>query len=50
MNTYEMKITNDIQQDRSKAKKIWDNIYKLRGKITDKEENLFCIQIKMNKC
>ena len=38
MNIYEMKITNDIRQDRSRGKKIWDNINKLRGKITDKDK------------
>ena len=41
MNIYEMKITNDIRQDRSRGKNIWDNINKLRGKITDKEEKVF---------
>ena len=40
MNIYEMKITNDIQHDQSRGKKIWDNINKLRGKITDKEDNV----------
>ena len=40
MNMYEMKITNDIRQDRSRGKKIWDNINKLRGKITDKKEKV----------
>ena len=44
-----MKITNDIQQDRSRGKKIWDNINKLRGKIRDKDKKLFCIQLKTNK-
>ena len=34
MNIYE--ITNDIRQDRSRGKKIWDNIK--RGKITDKDK------------
>ena len=33
-----MKITNGIRQDRSRGKKIWDNINKLRGKITDKDK------------
>ena len=35
-----MKITNDIRQDRSRGKKIWDNINKLRGKITDKDKKV----------
>ena len=39
MNIYEMKITNDIRQDRSR-KKNWDNINKLRGKITDKDKKV----------
>ena len=33
-----MKMTNDIRQDRSRGKKIWDNINKLRGKITDNDK------------
>ena len=49
MNIYEMKITNDIRQNRSRGKKIWDNINKLRGKITDNNKKLFCIQLKTNK-
>ena len=40
MNIHEMKITNDIRQDRSRGQQIWDNINKLRGKITDKEEKV----------
>ena len=40
MNIYEMKITNNIRQDRSRGKKIWDNINKLRGKITDKDKKV----------
>ena len=36
MNIYEMKITNDIRQDRSRGK----NINKLRGKITDKDKKV----------
>ena len=35
-----MKITNNIRQDRSRGKKSWDNINKLRGKITDKERKV----------
>ena len=46
---YEMKNTNDIRQDRSRGKKIWDNINKLRGKITDKHKKLFCIHLKTSK-
>eukprot|EP00794_Sanderia_malayensis_P010325 gene10325-11396_t len=34
---YEMKITDDIRQDRSRGKKIWDNINKLRGQIKNEE-------------
>ena len=37
MNIYEMKITDDMRQDRSRGNKIRDNINKLRGKITDKD-------------
>ena len=33
-----MKITNDIRQDRSRGKKIWDNIIKVIGKITDNDK------------
>ena len=40
MNIYEMKITNDIRQDRSRGNKISDNINKLRGKITDNDEKV----------
>ena len=40
MNIYEMKITNDIQQDRSRGNKIWDNINKLRGKIIDEDKKV----------
>ena len=40
INIYEMKNTNDIRQDRSRGKKIWDNINKLRGKITDKDKKV----------
>ena len=40
MNIYEMKFTNDIRQDRSRGKKIRDNINKLRGKITDKDKKV----------
>ena len=40
MNIYEMKITNDIRQDRSRGKKIWENINKLRGTITDRDKKV----------
>ena len=40
MNIYEMKITKGIRQDRRRGKKIWDNINKLRGKITDKDKKM----------
>ena len=45
MNIYEMKITNDIRQDRNREKKIWDNINKLRGKITDKDKKSCTVYI-----
>ena len=37
---YEMNISNDIRQDKSRGKKIWDNVNKLRGKITDKDKKV----------
>ena len=40
MNIYEIKITNDIRQDRSRGKKVWDNISNLRGKITGKDKKV----------
>ena len=40
MNIYEMNSTNVIRQDRSRGKKIWYNINKLRGKITDKDKKV----------
>ena len=30
MHKYETKVTNDIKQDKSRGKKLWDNINKLR--------------------
>ena len=40
MKIYEMKITTDIRQVRSRGKKIWDNINKLSGKITAKDKKV----------
>ena len=38
MERYELKITNDIKEDKSRGKKLWDNINKLRGKATNKKD------------
>ena len=40
MNIYEIKIKNYIRQDRSRGRKIWANINKLRGKITDEDKKV----------
>ena len=38
MHKYETKVTNDIKQDKSRGKKLWDNINKLRGKTGRNED------------
>eukprot|EP00794_Sanderia_malayensis_P017186 gene17186-18916_t len=38
MQKYEIKIIMDIKQDKSRGKKIWDHIKKLRGKCTKPKE------------
>ena len=37
MHKYETKVTNDIQ-DKSRGKKLWDNINQLRGKTGRNED------------
>ena len=38
MHKYETKVTNDIKQDKDRRNKLWDNIYKLRGKTGRNED------------
>lgn len=40
ISNYELKITKEIKEDRNSGRKLWDNIYKLIGKKTKRNEEM----------